>query len=346
MSEAVARSRFRGDPVPLVIGDEDAELAPVSAGNREGASSSSAGVEVLGTSIAGGGASASSAALESDARIYDEAVWKQFTPVVVNDSLCQARTWAQGRGGQCKRKPQLGEKLCSSHMQELNAAGLKHGWLTGSIPDNALRKFQNEKGRGAGSVKKTGVESSSAVGVAGERPVGNRCSVGEEDPEFDIAQQRRKMKAADFFDLEAGVDGSHDSDESIEDGDAAVEVDAWMTDGDGSGEQSDEEGLHRRVDLAREQSASRVRHAPGPALQALRRSSRVAARGPAQSSVATSGHVVGAGEAPARSVAADHAEARADAEAHRGIGSMAAAQRMQQRSQARQRLEEAELRGR
>jgi ubiquitin C-terminal hydrolase len=116
--------------------------------------------------------------------------------------------------------------------------------------------------------------------------------------------------------------------------------------GQGRQEQSDEEGLHRRVDLLRQQSASRVRHAPGAAVQALRRSSRVAARGPAQSSVATSGHVVGVGEAPARSVAADHAEARADLEAHRGIGSMAAAHRLQQRSQARQRLEEAELRGR
>ena len=36
----------------------------------------------------------------------------------------------------------------------------------------------------------------------------------------------------------------------------------WLTEGEGSGEHSDEEGLHRRVDVLREQSVSRVQRAP------------------------------------------------------------------------------------
>ena len=72
-------------------------------------------------------------------------------------------------------------------------------------------------------------------------------------------QSRRRMKVSDFFEVEADADDCGNSDESSEDGQTALE----MTDGDGSGEQSDEEALHRRVDMLREELASGSQHAPG-----------------------------------------------------------------------------------
>jgi hypothetical protein len=58
---------------------------------------------------------------------------------VVDEGLCLARTWAQGRGAQCSRHRLEGDDLCGPHV-----AGEKwrqHGLVTGPIPEKNLAEF-------------------------------------------------------------------------------------------------------------------------------------------------------------------------------------------------------------
>ena len=72
-----------------------------------------------------------------------DARWNRFTPKVIAKSLCQARTWADGFGGQCDRKPDNNHDLCKRHLKS-NA----HGKVTGDIPDVKFKAFETaEKAR-------------------------------------------------------------------------------------------------------------------------------------------------------------------------------------------------------
>ena len=71
----------------------------------------------------------------------DDAAWELFTPVVVRDgSLCLARTWGSGKGGQCGAKPKADTDFCERHSTEEKRT---HGVVTeAEIPEAALRKFK------------------------------------------------------------------------------------------------------------------------------------------------------------------------------------------------------------
>lgn len=69
--------------------------------------------------------------------------WRHFTPYRLNPSLCSARTWADGRGDQCKRRRAAGSDFCSGHASKR----LTLGRVDGPIPEEGLRQFQSRKRR-------------------------------------------------------------------------------------------------------------------------------------------------------------------------------------------------------
>lgn len=83
---------------------------------------------------------ASSAATAVDAReATSEPIWRNFTPAVVDERLCLARTWAQGQGGQCARRRPEGKELCAVH--ESCDKWRQHGLVTGPFPEKKLAEF-------------------------------------------------------------------------------------------------------------------------------------------------------------------------------------------------------------
>ena len=81
----------------------------------------------------------------------DEAVpqrWLQFTPSVIDEGKCMARTWNgdeyEGQlGGQCRLKPLPGTRLCKRHGKP---TGLAHGRVDGDIPDDKFAEFLRVSG--------------------------------------------------------------------------------------------------------------------------------------------------------------------------------------------------------
>eukprot|EP00933_Yihiella_yeosuensis_P064397 TRINITY_DN67768_c0_g1_i1.p1 TRINITY_DN67768_c0_g1~~TRINITY_DN67768_c0_g1_i1.p1 ORF type:complete len:413 (+),score=68.71 TRINITY_DN67768_c0_g1_i1:39-1277(+) len=62
--------------------------------------------------------------------------WKDFTPRVINERNCLARTWLNGRGGQCEKRPLEGCDYCGIHTNEQ-----LHGNVKGPIPEKKLKEF-------------------------------------------------------------------------------------------------------------------------------------------------------------------------------------------------------------
>jgi hypothetical protein len=214
--------------------------------------------------------------------------WTEFTlEVDVSEHRCKAREWS---GKQCKKNVASG-RLCKVHVKQLQIRAVGNGevecpslgYVDGDIPNDKyqglLRKRKPKPHENAGP----GLRS--RLACAGFMPVGVAVGAVEQAVPAEVhedelvaepdsgervsaamaravakgggaGQSRRRMKVSDFFEVEADADDCGNSDESSEDGQTALE----MTDGDGSGEQSDEEALHRRVDMLREESASGSQH--------------------------------------------------------------------------------------
>jgi hypothetical protein len=111
------------------IGNEALGLA-----GRDGASGDADGGLVAGDAglLFGPGAVAEGA----EGAVARDVAWKRFTPRVVDHSSCLARTWLEGRGGQCGNKPKDDGELCSRHLKSWS-----HGKVTGEIPEKKLKAF-------------------------------------------------------------------------------------------------------------------------------------------------------------------------------------------------------------
>jgi hypothetical protein len=86
-------------------------------------------------------AGASSLSEEQLGRRNTEPAWKRYSPEVVNASLCKARTWAQGQGGQCRKPPAAGARFCCLHEKQSS----KKTWLgsvDGEVPAQKLVEFE------------------------------------------------------------------------------------------------------------------------------------------------------------------------------------------------------------
>eukprot|EP00929_Paragymnodinium_shiwhaense_P047384 TRINITY_DN24035_c0_g1_i1.p1 TRINITY_DN24035_c0_g1~~TRINITY_DN24035_c0_g1_i1.p1 ORF type:complete len:1703 (+),score=462.12 TRINITY_DN24035_c0_g1_i1:117-5225(+) len=92
------------------------------------------------------------AAEVEDAMEGEESSWQRFTPAAVDYSLCLARTWANGQGGQCKRGQIQGQSFCTMHAKKLTL-----GRVDGPIPQERLADFEKA------SSKKGGGRSTSAA---------------------------------------------------------------------------------------------------------------------------------------------------------------------------------------
>ena len=88
--------------------------------------------------------------------------WKQYTPDVVDETRCLARTWGEGHGAQCTRPPALGNRLCKMHVKQVGGKGW-HGEVDGPIPDAKLAEFRR---RGKRRALASPAQGRSAVEVA------------------------------------------------------------------------------------------------------------------------------------------------------------------------------------
>mmetsp|Transcript_118598 Transcript_118598/g.295779 ORF Transcript_118598/g.295779 Transcript_118598/m.295779 type:complete len:200 (-) Transcript_118598:104-703(-) len=112
--------------------------------------------------MAAGGGPQASAAAETPAAAAAapsglSARYRRFTPAeaAIDRGLCLARTWADGRGGQCQRFPASGSLFCKMHL--LGGPGQEqwrvHGHVDGPIPEDMYRKFEmNADNRGGDKV--------------------------------------------------------------------------------------------------------------------------------------------------------------------------------------------------
>jgi len=67
---------------------------------------------------------------------------KEFTPATVDIALCLARTWNNGRGGQCARRASHGRRFCGHHNEENSR---EHGALDEEIPEGKLAEFRSHR---------------------------------------------------------------------------------------------------------------------------------------------------------------------------------------------------------
>ena len=66
-----------------------------------------------------------------------------FTPSNILQDRCKARTWNNGKGGQCNAVPVPGTRYCKRH-----AATRAHGDVEADIPAAKLREFMRARGQG------------------------------------------------------------------------------------------------------------------------------------------------------------------------------------------------------
>ena len=65
-----------------------------------------------------------------------------YNPNISQNDRCLARTWNEGRGGQCKRKKSFDNNLFKNHLKILNDKGkLKHGLIT---DEKSFQIFSNK----------------------------------------------------------------------------------------------------------------------------------------------------------------------------------------------------------
>lgn len=74
----------------------------------------------------------------------DDSEWRCFTPAKISSTLCMARTWAKGSGGQCTKRPDAGAEYCSQHVKE--DKWRVHGRVDGPIPQQKLLEFEKAAG--------------------------------------------------------------------------------------------------------------------------------------------------------------------------------------------------------
>ena len=69
----------------------------------------------------------------------EQAEWRLFTPSSIDPLRCMARTWADGRGGQCRKAKVAGERFCRGCAKKQ-----AHGAVDGPIPEKKLIEFRKQ----------------------------------------------------------------------------------------------------------------------------------------------------------------------------------------------------------
>merc|ERR1712232_1546759 len=84
---------------------------------------------------------------------------ERFTPRNIDTSLCMARTWASGRGGQCTKQRSAGSDFCSIHSNGLPV----HGRVDGPIPKPKLKEFEKALEESQGIVSEAAAVPARAI---------------------------------------------------------------------------------------------------------------------------------------------------------------------------------------
>ncbi|CAE7491055.1 unnamed protein product [Symbiodinium microadriaticum] len=80
--------------------------------------------------------------------------WKIFSPKVIDLRLCMARTWNEGKGGQCSEPREDGCDLCYKCMRRAaSVTGLIYGMVDGPMPPGRLEQFERAAVTGATGAK-------------------------------------------------------------------------------------------------------------------------------------------------------------------------------------------------
>merc|ERR1719453_1999021 len=68
---------------------------------------------------------------------------RYYTPAVIDEKCCMARTWNDGKGGQCTRPRAENSDLCAMHIKQRDSEkGLVHGRVDGEVPEKKLEEFK------------------------------------------------------------------------------------------------------------------------------------------------------------------------------------------------------------
>ncbi|CAE7676289.1 unnamed protein product [Symbiodinium sp. CCMP2456] len=86
--------------------------------------------------------------------LHGPEAWKIFSPKVIDLRLCMARTWNEGKGGQCPEPREDGCDLCYKCMRRAaSVAGLIYGMVDGPIAPGRLEQFERAAVTGATGAK-------------------------------------------------------------------------------------------------------------------------------------------------------------------------------------------------
>ena len=101
--------------------------------------------------------------------------WKCYTPDMIDLTRCMARTWNDGKGGQCLKKLKPGMRFCPFHAKQEGDQGW-HGAVDGEIPPGKLAEF---KRKNASSGERPARESGRAGHGETDARVTTRGGAGE-----------------------------------------------------------------------------------------------------------------------------------------------------------------------
>ena len=137
----------------------------------------------------GDGNEAESSSMSGRVGVVEKPRWEPFTPKVIDASLCQARVWNGGLGGQCEKEQEKGQQLCKSHARRHT-----HGLVTGDIPEAKFREFERfAKKRKRDAADGSGA-GSGATGGAGEQCGEERAAAAEGKAEGQDADGRQDTR--------------------------------------------------------------------------------------------------------------------------------------------------------
>ena len=105
---------------------------------------------------------------------------RSFTPRDIDRAKCMSRTWGDGAGAQCTKRPADGcDGLCKMHFAQQGKSGW-HGRVDGPIPDAKLKEFQRASNRKFSSAGQAAdcAQSGGVTRPVPAPPAAERCDAG------------------------------------------------------------------------------------------------------------------------------------------------------------------------
>ena len=174
--EGVREAKCRAGAASSGAAGSEAGTQTQGGGKGKGRGKSGGRVQASLPTVAGPVASGGDGVVHTSAPRSELLGWECYTPEPVNVGRCMARTWADGRGGQCTRAPTASTDLCRMHVKQMGCAAWL-GKVDGPIPDVKLEEFRR-KGTprvlsGAGAVPDEQLKASGRAQAKGKSAAGS-----------------------------------------------------------------------------------------------------------------------------------------------------------------------------